>query len=187
MMKPSIAKMSLTALCIAGFIWLGGVNIRALIGFDLLQMGTLDFKPNIHPYVERTVFSLIAQSSVVIDIAYVFVWISGLIYMRSTALLLRENGWLMMSVILFCLFTPVEIYTAVLDGRMWYLDHIGSNDLVEFRKIFIHRLAALAGVPMIALLSYYTIICLTVFQPMKRRPLSDRFSSGRPAAPAVLS
>jgi len=177
-MKPLIARTSLVVLCIAGIIWLGGVNIRALIGFDLLQTGSLDFKPNIHPYVERTVFSFIAQSSLVVDVAYVIVWIAGLVYLRTTTLLFRENGWLMMSVILFYLFTPVEVYTTVLDGKMWYLDHIGSNDLVEFRKIFIHRLAALSGVPMIALLGYYTVICLAIFQPMKLRTASDRLSSG---------
>jgi hypothetical protein len=71
----------------------------------------------------------------------------------------------MMSAILFYLFTPVEIYTMVLDFRMWLLDVQGSNDLVEFRKLFIHRLAALAGVPIIALLCYYTIIVLAVFRP----------------------
>jgi hypothetical protein len=178
-MKPVIAKISLAALCVAGSIWLGGVNIRAIIGFDLLETGTLDFKTNIHPYVERAVFALIAQSSVVVDIAYLVVVVSGIAYLRSTSLVLREHGWLMMSVILFFLFTPVEVYTAVLDGKMWYLDHIGSNDLVEFRKIFIHRLAALAGVPMIALLSYYTIIGLTVFRPMRVGPLHGRLSSTR--------
>lgn len=166
-MKQIVAKISLVAVFAAGSVWLGGVNIRALIGFDLLQTGTLDFKPNIHPYVERAVFGLIAQSSLVVCVAYAVVWIAGLAYVRTTTLSLRENGWLMMSLILFYLFTPVEIYTAVLDGRMWYLDHIGSNDLVEFRKLFIHRLRALAGVPMIALLSYYTVIVLAVFRWMR--------------------
>jgi hypothetical protein len=76
---------------------------------------------------------------------------------------------------LFYLFTPVEIYTMVLDMRFWYFDFIGSNDLVEFRKLFIHRLAALSGVPMIAILCYYTAIVLAVFKPLRK---------GRPAPSA---
>jgi len=54
-------------------------------------MGTLDFKPNVHPYVERTVFSLIAQSSLVVDIAYVAVWVSGLVFLKTTGISLKEN------------------------------------------------------------------------------------------------
>ena len=76
----------------------------------------------------------------------------------------------MMSALLFCLFTPVEVYTLILDLKMWYLDFHGSNDLVEFRKLFVHRLAALAGVPIIALLCYYTIIVLSVVRPMTNPP-----------------
>jgi len=148
--------------------WLGGITIRAMIGFDLLQTGTIDFKPNIHPYVERAVYALIAQSSVVVDVAYVVTWIAGILYLRTTNYRLKQEGWLMMCAVLFYLFTPVEVYTGVLDAKIWYLDHIGSNDLVEFRKLFIHRLAALAGVPMIALFCYYTAVAVAVFRPLRK-------------------
>jgi hypothetical protein len=167
-MESRTAKISLLVLVISAICWLGGINVRAAVGFDLLQAGTLDFKPNIHPYVERVVFGLIAQSSFFINIAYLVVWFSGLVFLKSTSLRFRTNGWLMMSAILFYLFTPVEVYTMVLDLKIWYLNHIGSNDLVEYRILFIHRLAALAGVPMIALLSYYTIIGFVVFRPFTR-------------------
>jgi hypothetical protein len=168
MNESKTAKISLAILALGGIVWLGGINIRALIGFDLLQSGTLDFKPNIHPFVERAVYGLIAQSSIIVNSAYILVWIGGIVFLRSTKLILKENGWLMMSAILFYMFTPVEIYTMVLDVKMWYLDFIGSVDLVEFRILFIHRLAALSGVPMIALLSYYSIIVVAVFRPFRR-------------------
>jgi len=82
---------------------------------------------------------------------------------------LKDHGWLMIAAILFYLFTPVEIYLMVLDTKMWLLDHVGSNDLVEFRKLLIHRLAALSGVPLIALLCYYTAVVMAVFRPFRRR------------------
>ena len=172
-MKARAEKISFFVLLVATIVWLGGINVRAMVGFDLLQMGTLDFKPNIHPYIERSVFSLIAQSSLIVNVAYVLVWISGIAFLKTTSLRLKGNGWLMMSAILFYLFTPVETYTMVLDARMWYLDFLGSNDLVEFRKLFIHRLAALAGVPIIALLCYYTAIAVAIFQPFKRQTEGD--------------
>lgn len=167
-MESKTAKISLAILIFSGIIWIGGLHIRAFVGFDLLEMGTLDFKPNIHPYVERAVFRLVAQSSMIVDCAYIVVWLSGLFYLRATYRRLKDHGWLLMCAILFYMFTPVEIYTTILDMKMWLLDHAGSNDLVEFRKLFIHRLAALSGVPTIALLSYYTVIVVAVFQPFRR-------------------
>jgi hypothetical protein len=167
--ETKLTKILLVVLVISGTVWLGGVNIRAMISFDLLQTGTLDFKPNIHPYVERAVFGLVGQSSMVVIIAYAIVWLAGIIYLKTTKLSFREHGWLMMSAILFYIFTPVEIYTMILDFKMWYLDYIGSNDLVEFRKLFIHRLAALSGVPLIALLCYYSIIVIVLLRPLRHK------------------
>jgi hypothetical protein len=169
-MENRTAKIALFVLCLSASFWLGGLNIRAVVGFDLLQIGTLEFKPNIHPYVERAVFALIAQSSLVVGIAYITCWISAVVYLATCRIPFRENGWLVAAAILFFLFTPVEVYTMVLDARMWLLDHQGSNDLVEFRKLFIHRLAALSGVPMIALMSYYTSVAFAVFRPLRRAP-----------------
>ncbi len=169
-METKLTKILLVVLVISGIVWLGGVNIRAMVSFDLLQTSTLDFKPNIHPYVERAVFGLVGQSSMVVNIAYTIVWLAGIIYLKTTKLSFREHGWLMMSAILFYMFTPVEIYTMILDFKMWYLDYIGSNDLVEFRKLFIHRLAALSGVPLIALLCYYSIIVIVLLRPLRHKP-----------------
>lgn len=170
--RPALEKSSLFLIAAGTVCWLGGINVRAMIGFALLQFGTLEFKSNIHPTIERTIFSLVAQSSIIVNIAYVVVLGAAIVYLRTSRLEFRKEGWLMISALLFFLFVPVEIYTMVLDVRMWLLDMSGSNDLVEFRKLFIHRLAALSGVPMIALLSYYTIIVLAVFRPL-RRPGGD--------------
>ena len=75
----------------------------------------------------------------------------------------------MMSAILFFMFSPVEFYTMYLDGKMAILELFSHPALEELQRLFIHRLAALAGVPMIALLSYYTIIGLAIWQPMKKK------------------
>lgn len=150
-------------------VWLGGVNVRAVIGGDLLELGTIEFRPNIHPMVEREIFRLIVLSSIVVTAAYLVTLVSSILYLKTTPLTFKQHGWLLMSALLFYLFVPVEIYTMVLDAKMMYLDlALSSSDLVEFRKLFIHRLAALSGVPIIALFCYYTVIGLAVFQPLKR-------------------
>ena len=166
-MESRSERVSLFALLCAVVVWLGGTNVRSAVGFNLLIPWTLEFKPYLHPYVERKVYELVALSSAIVDIAYIIVWIAGIMFLRATSLKLKEHGWLMMSAILFYLFTPVEIYTMILDARIWLLDHIGSNDLVEYRILFMHRLGALAGVPLIALLCYYTVLWLVIFKPMR--------------------
>lgn len=169
-METQTAKISLLVTCLGAIVWLGAINVRGIIGGGLLEFGTLEFKANIHPMVERAVFGLMAKTSIVILVSYFVTLIGSIVFLKRTTLSLKRHGWLMMSAILFYVFIPVELYTAILDGKMIYLDLTSSGDLVEFRKLFIHRLGALSGVPIIALMCYYTIIALVIFQPLKKSP-----------------
>jgi len=162
------SKASLFILIVGAFIWLGAVNVRAVIGNELLVFGTLGFKENLNSDLEREIFRLISLSSLIVIGGYLTTFFSALAFVRTTPLRFKENGWLTMSALLFFIFSPVEFYTIFLDWRMIALDFFSSPTLREFRVLFIHRLAALAGVPMIALLCYYTIIALAIWQPMKR-------------------
>ena len=167
-MRNQIAGASLFLLSVCAIIWLGAVNVRALIGNELLIFGTLQFKTILDAELEREVFRLINLSSVIVIGGYLGTFAGAVTYMRTTRLPFKQNGWLMMSAILFFIFSPVEFYTLYLDCKMIALDFFSSPSLTEFRVLFIHRLAALAGVPMIALLSYYTIIGLIIWRPLKR-------------------
>jgi hypothetical protein len=167
-MRNQIARISLFALIVCSIIWLGAVNVRAVIGNELLNFGTLQFKTSLDAELEREVFRLISLSSVIVIGGYLGTFASTVLFVRTTALSFKQNGWLMMSAILFFIFSPVEFYTLFLDWRMIALDFFSNPSLTDLRILFIHRLAALAGVPMIALLSYYTILGLVVWQPMKK-------------------
>lgn len=168
-MQKQGSKASLFLLIVSSTIWLGAVNVRAVIGNELLVFGTLEFKQNLDAELEREVFRLISLSSLIVIGGYLSTFVSAVVFARTTPLRLKQNGWLMMSALLFFIFSPVEFYTLFLDWRMIALDFFSNPTLTEFRVLFIHRLAALAGVPIIALLCYYTIIGLAVWQPMKKQ------------------
>ena len=175
------SRASLFVLIVCAIIWLGAVNVRAVIGNELLVFGTLDFKQNLDGELEREIFRLISLSSIIVIGGYLATFVSALVFVRTTPLRFRENGWLTMSAILFFVFSPVEFYTIFLDWRMIALDFFSNPTLREFRVLFIHRLAALAGVPIIALLCYYTIIALAIWQPMIRaqRALASEVGQSR--------
>lgn len=167
-MRNRIARVSLVMLIAGAIVWLGAVNVRAIIGNELLHFGTLEFRTDLDVELEGEVFRLISLSSVVVVGGYLVTFVSAVTFLRSSRLSLKQNGWFMMSAILFFMFSPVEFYTLYLDSKMMALCFFGQPALVELRTLFIHRLAALAGMPLIALLSYYTIIGLVVWQPLKK-------------------
>ena len=166
-------RVALFVFVVAGIFWLGGINIRAMIGDDMLKIGTLQFEEYLPPDAEREIYRLLSFTSVFIIISYAVALVSSVVFLATSPFRLREHGWLMMSAILFYLFVPVEAFTMYLDGKMVYLEFFTTADNQAFRELFIARVAALAGAPLIALLCYYTIIGLVIFQPFRKKPLPE--------------
>jgi hypothetical protein len=163
-------RVALFVLIVSGILWLGGAYVRAIIGNDLLNWGTLEFVEYIPPDAEEEIFRLLSFVSISIIVSYSITLVSSAVFLATCPFKLKENGWLMMSAILFYLFVPAEAFTMYLDGKMIYNEFFTTADNEVFRALFLARLGALAGTPFIATLCYFTIIGLAVFQPLKKRP-----------------
>ena len=162
-------RVALFTFIVASTLWLGGMHFRAMIGNDLLKFGSLAFEEYIAPDAEREIFRLLSVASLVIIGSYIIALVSSIAFLVTCPWRLKEHGWLMISAILFYLFVPVEVFTMYLDGKMIYNEFFTTADNQVFRELFVARIGALAGAPIIATLCYYTIIALAVFQPLKKK------------------
>jgi hypothetical protein len=161
-------RIALFVFVVASIFWLGAVNVRAVIGNDMLKTGTLELSEDLAPEAEREIFRLMSLTSLVIIASYFAALCSSVVFLKTSPFRMKEHGWLLMSAILFYGCAPVECFTMYLDSRMIYQEFFTTADNRIFRELFLARLGALAGAPWIALLCYYTIIGLAVFQPFKR-------------------
>lgn len=167
-MKTTVAKVSLVILSIAVIVWLGAVNIRAIIGSELLNTGTLEFVAHPEPAVEREIMHLVSYASLVVDGGYILTFLSAVVFLWATPLVLKREGWLLMSAILFFIFAPVEFYTISLDVKFFWNELFGSPEAGVLRELFVKRLSALSGAPLVAILCYYTIIPLVIWRPFRK-------------------
>ena len=153
---------------ISAVVWLGAINIRGLIGNDLLNYDEFSFRTSIPPDEENWIFRMLSHSSMVVLGAYISTLICSIVFLVKAKISLKENPWLLMCMILFYVFVPVELYTSFLDIKFYimYLDNPPVHD--GLLKVFGERIGFLKGVPWIALLSYYAIIVISVMQPMKK-------------------
>ena len=113
-------------------------------------------------------YRLFAGTGIMMITGYVAVLIAGAVFLARSPYSLRQHGWLMMSAILLYLFVPVEV---VRDDPRCPHDPGGifrRSRSRPSRELFLARVGALAGAPFVALLCYYTIIVLAVFQPFRR-------------------
>lgn len=165
-------RATLFVLAFTGIVWLGSATARMIVGGDLLEPGTLSFDPLLSPSSERELFRLFSVTSLIAAAAYPCVLISAAIFLWRSPWRPRQHGWMMMSAILLFGFLPIEVYMLTIDLRMIYLEFFTTASNEDFRVLFLERVGALGGASFVAVLSYYTIIGLAVFQPL-RRPAGD--------------
>lgn len=174
--KPSSAvwRGALIVLVIGAVFWLGSVNTRAILANNLLVGGTLSLDTTLPAAVEQQIYREWSGLGIVMIAGYVLVLAAGIVFLIRSPFRLRDHGWLMMSAILLFLFVPVEVYVMVLDVRMILMAFTDGGTLPAFRELFLARLSALGGAPLVAVLCYYTIIALAVIQPFRRQSGASR-------------
>ncbi|MDZ4711566.1 MAG: hypothetical protein SGI89_04490 [bacterium] len=111
---------------------------------------------------------MISDASLMVMVSYIFVLVSAIIFIRSYKINLRENPWFLMSAILFFAFVPVELYTSYIDIKFMLLFDKRPANHDRLLELFGERIGFLRGVPWIAVMSYYTIIWLAIFKPLKK-------------------
>jgi hypothetical protein len=164
----TVWRVSLCVLLLGALTWFGTFITHIVLANELLEPGTVTVNPALSPDVEIHLYRTLGASAIPMVISYIVVFISGLIFLRTSPFRLRENGWLLMGALLFYLFVPVELFVMSLDIRMALLRFSTGVDVSTMRELFLARLGALAGTPFIAVLCYLTIIPLAIFQPFRR-------------------
>ena len=135
----------------------------------LLQFGTLELSPSLTSETERAAYRSLAEYSIAALVMYPFVLASAILFSITTRRSFKQEGWLLMSAILFFMFVPVEIYCFWHDWKIIGLTYWGTWPLEEFRKAFLQRLSIMAGLPFVAQLCYYTIPILVIFKPLRKQ------------------
>jgi hypothetical protein len=168
--RVTLWRFALFVMIVSAILWLGSFAVRASIADDLLISGSMQFNDVVPPVVESHLYRVLAGTAIIMISGYILVLISSLVFLVTSPLRLRENGWLLMSALLLYVFVPVEVYAMSLDVRMIIMVFFSGGSTEALRELFLARVGALAGTPYIAVLCYFSIIALAVFQPFRRMP-----------------
>ena len=168
-MEKPISKLFLVIFVLSAAVWIYASSMKNYQSGKLLKFGTIEYIQDLNEVVERDSYHSIAKHSVISILSYPMVILTALGYVLTTPRSFKKNGWMLMSAILLFVFIPVEIYCYWLDWKIVGLNYWGNWPLEEFRKALLIRLTALAGLPFIAQLCYYTIPILIIFKPLQKQ------------------
>jgi len=151
-----------------GSLWFGAELSRLTLTFYLFQGNQFELKPFVDEAFLQPVFYVMNPLLILTSIAYSVFFVSFLIYILTTSLKLRANGWLFIILVLVVTLSPFEFYLIKKDYQILTLVFTGKILSKDVLYLVITRFKVLGSFPLIHLFSFMAIIYLAIFQPLKK-------------------
>jgi len=154
---------------LSGSIWLGSYAERMIIFYQLF-----DIDLNMMPYINQQNLSGILVTIIpavyITFILYLFFIFAFTIFLLSSKISLRENGWLFIITVVIYLTLPFEAYLLTIDYKIITATNYG--DVINAKyviSLFKDRFTNLGSFPIIIFLSYCSLIYFLFFKPFTKK------------------
>ncbi len=162
-----ISKTFLFLFCVSGTIWLGSYITRLSLFYQLFQPDELILKKFATDQNLPGIFQTLIAAISINFIFYSVMIVTFVVFLITSKLNLKLNGWLFISLILVFVTLPLELYLMLIDYKIVIRVYFGTFDQKEILNLVIKRFTVLSSFPIVEILSYITIIYLFLFQPLK--------------------
>ena len=170
----ALAKTFITIFAIGGVIWLGAGIARTVIGFDAFIPGTAEIKIAQSEAMRLHTIWLYTMLGAWTGFSFAISAVGGVGAVVAMRARVRNNGWIMMSALLFCLLIPGQVWLTIQDIDLWSLfDSATGIPLASYEEIldvFLRRTTEITSsvVTGLSFLVAVTILLILVWRPLTR-------------------
>jgi len=159
---------------VSGALWLGSYLVRLIVSYNLFLENDFVLKEFVKQENLQAVLLSIAPTIVLSFFLYI-VFIAGYtIFLFSSSISLKKNGWLFIISAIIYLTLPFESYLMVdIDYKLIMAFISGINDANSFLSFMIDRIKVLGSFPILLIWCYITIPYLLVFRPFTMSEKKD--------------
>ena len=152
---------------VSGSIWLGAYVARLITIYQMFEPIETTLKNYINgnnlPAVIQTIFPLVNLTF----FSYLVMIITFTIFITSTDLKFKENGWLLIISLIIYLTLPFEFLLLIIDYKLIVIFMSEQFASGEILKLIVDRITILSSFPIILVLCYFTMPFLIVFKPFR--------------------
>lgn len=163
--KDKISHIFAYVALTSGSIWLGGYIARMLSVYSMFEETELVLKNFINDSSLPVIFRITSPLVNLTFISYIILILSFTLFLISTSIKLKENGWLFITSAIIYITLPFEAILLTIDFKMIILflnDQFTSEIILE---LIVKRVTKLSSFPIIHILSYLTIPYLLIYKP----------------------
>jgi len=149
----------------SGSIWFGAYVARLLTTYQMFKETEFALKSYLTNANLSTIFQTTFPIVNLTFYSYIVMLIAFTLFLISSRIKLKKNGWLLIVTLIIYLTLPLESLLLMIDYKLIVLfmnEQFGSEQIL---KLVIERMSKLSSFPIILVLSYLTIPYFLVFKP----------------------
>lgn len=149
-------------------IWLGGYIARQIVVYQLFEPVELNLRTFYNSNNLSSAISLVVPLIISNLITYTCFLLLFLIFIGTSKLNLRKNGWLFIITMIIIITAPFEIYLSLIDYKIIRLGLSNINETNFILELIKERLTKLNSFSLIEIFSYLAIISLALYRPLQK-------------------
>ncbi len=162
----TFSKIFLYFATVSGIVWFGSYITKLALSYQLFQGHEFALNYYLNSQNLTAVFLTLNANMILTAISYIVFIVSFIIFLTSSRLSLKVNGWLLIVSLIIIITLPFEIYLMTIDYKVYQMLQSGFNSM-DILNLYIKRFKVLGSFPIIEVLSYFAVIFLIIFRPLQ--------------------
>jgi hypothetical protein len=151
----------------SGILWLGGYLSRLLLTYQLFEPRDFILKHYVTDQNLGGIFITMNSSVTFTMILYLAFVVSFILFIVTSKISLKEEGWLFIILLIVIITMPFELYLMSFDYKIATKVFYNSFTPGEILDLYVKRMKVISSFSLIEIFSYCAIIFLVLFQPLK--------------------
>ncbi|HQI41556.1 MAG: hypothetical protein B6D44_10420 [Ignavibacteriales bacterium UTCHB2] len=166
---PTISKVFAVIALASMSVWIGSYFARQFLVYQLFEGPDLILRSYLNETNISGVLTAILPSIIIHFITFIIFILSFFLFVVTSKLKLRSNGWLFIILIATIIFIPFESYLMLIDYKIIVLLISGSFDSNHVIGLLRDRIKDLSSFPIVALLTFISFYYFIVFKPLSKK------------------
>ncbi len=160
------SKLFASFALVSGSIWIGSYLVKLFLIYQLFEPKDLILKEMFLIDDINTILLSLLPAFLTPFLAYIIMIMSFVLFLLSSKIKLKENGWLFISIVIILITLPFELYLLIIDFKIISMLLQSSFNADSIINLVRDRITALSSFPIIEILSYLSILFLIIFKPL---------------------
>jgi hypothetical protein len=162
-------KILLFFIVLSGALWIGSYFTRMLLSYQIFEGSNFSLRPYINDQNLSGILKSFEPAIISTFVLYIVFVLTYIIFIITSKISLKNNGWLFIITVIILITLPFEIYLSTIDYKIICLINSVNFDSNQVLELIIERFKVFGSFPLIELFCYGAIIYFLLFQPLKKR------------------